>query len=808
MTTNLDRASLKIPLRLVLVVPFLLQIFAAVGLTGWFSFKKGQRAIEELAGELMKKVAANVEQRVETFADTPHLFLQVNQAIIRAGSLNLKDYSELQQNFWHQTQISPAVPYIYYASVEGEFIGVRQEIGGGATFRVRTRESAPNREIYRLDDRGNLGELIKSHEYDPRLRPWHKQAVKTGTPTWSPIYHFAVPPSLGITSVAPIYDRDGKLEGVLASDLTLWHIGQFMRQLQPGKSGKVFIIESSGEMVASSSKIEEPFLKIDGKQERLLAIESQELLIRESLKALEQKYPNLDRIENSTRFVFYLEGKRHFLEVSPLRDGRGLDWLVVVAIPEADFMEQIAANTRITIVLCLAALGVAAVLGLITSSWIGKPILELSKASVKLATAARSLYAISKNDAFDSDIESSSIGELAVLAESFKEMAAKLQISFQQLEQYSQQLEQIVEERTRELQEEIAERKLLGEKLHSSELKMRALFEAMTDIVLVVDREGSVEVIPTNTSLLYGPEIDIIGLTLEQFFMEETGEIWQHQVLRAIDTKRAINYDYSIQLGSRENWFSAKIFPMTEDTAIWVARDISDRKQSELALDRAQRKSESLLLNILPQSIAERLKQDPKEIAEHFDDVTILFSDIVGFTPISSQMSPLELVKLLNKMFSTFDKLAYRHGLEKIKTIGDAYMVAGGLPVPSKNHAEAVADMALEMQAAIKRFQTGKSSQGKTPANLEKMQIRIGINTGPVIAGVIGIKKFIYDLWGDTVNVASRMESSGKPGQIQVSAATYDLLKDKFLFESRGEIDVKGKGRMITYWLNGRLVNN
>ncbi len=807
MTSNPARFSFKIPLRLVLVVPFLLQIFAAVGVTGWFSFRNGQKAIEELAAQLMEKVAENVEQRVEVFAETPHLFLQINRSSIRAGTLNLKDYSELQQNFWHQTQISPAVPYIYYGSMEGEFIGVRQEIGGGATFRVRTKTSAPNREIYRLDDGGNVGELIKSHEYDPRLRPWHKAAVKAGKPTWSPIYSFAVPPSLGITSVAPIY-RDGKLEGVLASDLTLWHIGQFMRQLQPGKSGKVFIIESSGEMVASSSKTEEPFLKIDGKQERLQAIESKELLIRESVKALKQKYPNLNSLENNTRFVFDLENRRHFLEVSPLRDGRGLDWLVVVAIPEADFMQQIARNTRITIALCLVALGVATAFGLITASWIGKPILELSKASGKLATAARSVSGILKDDALYSDIKSSSIGELAVLAESFKEMAGKLQTSFQQLEQYSQQLEEMVEERTRELQEEIAERKLLGEKLHSSEVKMRALFEAMTDIVLVVDRQGSVEIIPTNTTLLYGPEIDIIGLTLQQFFMEE--EIWLERVGRAIDTKRTVNYDYSIQLDNRkeQNWFSAKIFPTTEDTAIWVARDISDRKNSELALRLAQNKSESLLLNILPQSIAERLKQDPKEIAEHFDDVTILFSDIVGFTPISSKMPPLELVQLLNKMFSTFDKLADRHGLEKIKTIGDAYMVAGGLPVPSNNHAEAVADMALEMQAAIQKFQTAKSSQGQTPANLEKMQIRIGINTGPVIAGVIGIKKFIYDLWGDTVNVASRMESSGKPGKIQVSAATYELLKEKFMFQTRGEINVKGKGKMITYWLNGRLINN
>jgi len=802
MTIKIVKHSFKIPLRLVLVVPFVLQIFTAVGLTGWFSLRNGQKAIEELANQLMEEVAANLEQGVRAYADTPHTFLQINLAAIRAGTLNLRDYSEIRENFWHQTQISPAVPYIYYGSEEGEFIGVRQEIEGGTTFRIRTQSSAPNRQIYTLDKDGNLGELIKTHEYDPRVRPWYEAAKKAGKPTWSPIYVFAVPPSLGITPVAPIYDGEGKLQGVLATDLTLFHIDRFMQGLELSKSGQATILERSGELVASSSTTEQPFIVVDGEQKRLKATESKELLIRESVKFLEEKYQNLDGIDTISRFAFEIEGKRHFLQVSPLGDNRGLDWLVVIAIPEADFMEQIEANTRTTIGLCVAALVVATLLSLLTANWIGKPIQDLSEASAKLALAARSLSGESNGDNLNSEIKVSSIGELALLAESFKKMAEKLKNSFLQLEQYSHLQEEIVAERTQELQQEIAERNLLEQKLHSSDMQMRALFAAMTDIVLVLNSEGGIDIIPTNTGLLYGEEIDIISSTLEKFFMEE--ETWLEQVARAIDTGRTINYDYSLQLDSKEIWFSARVFPMTENSAIWVARDISVRKESELALRLAQKKSDSLLLNILPQTIAEKLKDSPKEIAEHFDNVTILFSDIVGFTPISSKMPPLDLVKLLNKMFSTFDQLADSHSLEKIKTIGDAYMVAGGLPVATNDHAEAVANMALEMQAAIKKFQTEQCLEGNIPAGLEQMQIRIGINTGPVIAGVIGIKKFIYDLWGDTVNVASRMESSGKPGAIQVSSATYELLKDKFIFEKRGEIEVKGKGKMMTYWLIGR----
>ncbi|MDF0553174.1 adenylate/guanylate cyclase domain-containing protein [Kamptonema sp. UHCC 0994] len=228
-----------------------------------------------------------------------------------------------------------------------------------------------------------------------------------------------------------------------------------------------------------------------------------------------------------------------------------------------------------------------------------------------------------------------------------------------------------------------------------------------------------------------------------------------------------------------------------------VYQEINQRKIAEEILRSEQEKSERLLLNILPQPIAERLKQGQNNIADGFAEVTILFADIVGFTEISSRVSPQELVDLLNQIFSAFDRLSEEYGLEKIKTIGDNYMVAGGLPMPHPDHAELIAEMALDMQQEILRF----SIECGKPLN-----IRIGINTGPVVAGVIGTKKFIYDLWGDAVNTASRMESQGIPGKIQVSSSTYKLLCDKYLFEERGIIQVKGKGEMTTYLLTGRKV--
>ncbi len=223
-----------------------------------------------------------------------------------------------------------------------------------------------------------------------------------------------------------------------------------------------------------------------------------------------------------------------------------------------------------------------------------------------------------------------------------------------------------------------------------------------------------------------------------------------------------------------------------------IFRDVTARISAEKALRHQQEQTERLLLNILPASIVNRLKKEPGTIAEHFDDVTVLFADIVGFTQIATAVSATTLVNLLNQIFSVFDRLSLKYGLEKIKTIGDAYMVVGGLPTRSSNHPQSIASMALEMQGAIDVF---------NKRNNLNLSIRVGIHTGSVVAGVIGLQKFSYDLWGNTVNIASRMESHGLSGKIQVTEETYNRLCDEFILEKRGEISVKGRGLMTTYLL-------
>ncbi len=251
------------------------------------------------------------------------------------------------------------------------------------------------------------------------------------------------------------------------------------------------------------------------------------------------------------------------------------------------------------------------------------------------------------------------------------------------------------------------------------------------------------------------------------------------------------------------DWFSGMLLALNVvvgGTIFFTLLTLFARQREEAltALRSEQQRSESLLLNILPAAIAERLKGETGTIADHYTSASVLFADVVDFTVRSKDLPAAEVVGLLDRLFSHFDSLTERHGLEKIKTIGDAYMVAAGVPIRRPDHARANALLALDML---------ESAAPDGPCGDLDFQLRIGINSGPVVAGVIGQRKFLYDLWGDAVNVASRMESAGTPGRIQVTGHTYELLKDEFELEPRGTIAVKGMGEMETWYLLGSLVS-
>jgi adenylate cyclase len=246
-------------------------------------------------------------------------------------------------------------------------------------------------------------------------------------------------------------------------------------------------------------------------------------------------------------------------------------------------------------------------------------------------------------------------------------------------------------------------------------------------------------------------------------------------------------------------WFTSTMLALNVIGAGSVAFTLlasfaNQRNRALTALRTEQAKSEALLTNVLPSSIAERLKVATQTIADHFDAATILFADVVDFTPLARRLPPADVVGILDELFSHFDMLVERHGLEKIKTIGDCYMAVAGVPEPCADHARRTALLALDMRDVLTR---------SAVAGQASLELRIGINSGPVVAGVIGTKRFLYDLWGDTVNTASRMEEHGTPGEIQITSATNELLKDEFFCRERGTISVKGQGEMETWYLVG-----
>ena len=428
------RRRRSLSLKLLLILPFVIQVFGAVGLVGYLSFRNGQKSVENLAQQLMLEVRNNISERLKTYLTTPHIVNQLNQDALELGQLNLENLQTMEQHFWRQSQIFDLVSYIQFGSVEGEFVGLA--VNDDQTFRYQVTESTGALQTYAIDEQGNRGEFLEtSPNFDSRLRPWYIAPQQADRPTWTEIYPWVNPPTLAITLGQPYYDQRGKFQGILATDLTLAQISDFLNSLKIGDTGQTFILESSGLLVATSVK-ELPFTFEGETPKRLLATESQNLLTRAAVNYLKDYFGDLTKIDNPQTLSFRVETKPYFLQVNPLQDEHGLNWLGVIVIPESDFMAQIDANTRINILLCFTALGLATVSGIYTSRWITQPITKLIEASQEIAQG---------NLAQTIDI--TSVKELGVLTYSFNQMAKQLQISFTTLEKVNEDLEAEISDR-------------------------------------------------------------------------------------------------------------------------------------------------------------------------------------------------------------------------------------------------------------------------------------------------------------------------------------------------------------------------
>jgi diguanylate cyclase (GGDEF)-like protein len=447
-------SSKKLSLSLVLIVPFVLQVVLATGSVGYLAFRNGQRAVEEMASQLMDEVSKRVEQRLKTYLATPQLVNQLNADAVTRGELTF-DFSQpnrqAEQLIWQQMRLFPHLKWILLGVEQnGSHLGIwRADRDQGLQLAIANSSTQSLLVYHETDATGQRGKPLKVEgpKYDPRQRPWYKAAIAQQKPTWTTIYPGFTPGTVFIAASQPIYSPTRKLLGVSAVDVSLLDIQKFLAQAQVSASGQIFIIERSGLLVASSSQ-EPIFRPVPSRQPQRLNIRDSKIPLVQAIAEYSNQYPSsFSTIRQKLRFQFDFNQQQHFAQVLPFSDSNGLDWLIVIVVPASDFKEQIHGSTQTTILLCFAALGLAIGVGTLTSRWIVRPILSLSTASQKIAQGD-----------FSQQVALAGTQELAVLAESFNQMSQEILQSRQQLEDYSRSLEQKVSDRTQALQLEVGNR--------------------------------------------------------------------------------------------------------------------------------------------------------------------------------------------------------------------------------------------------------------------------------------------------------------------------------------------------------------
>jgi signal transduction histidine kinase len=436
-----SKLSGKLPLQLILIVPFVVQLFVVAALVGYASFRNGQKAVNDLAHQLTRKTSELVDQRLDSYLATPHHITQATVDAITLELLETHNLEAIQRFLWKQSQ-SANVTYINYGLSTGEYIGAGYLDGkiANTVSETSARTNWKNHN-YTVDAQGRPLKLIAVYDdYDHRSEGWFQDTMQAKRPIWSSVYNWDG--SLDVISIAasqPIYDRLHRLIGAVSVDLMLSDISKFLQTLNLSSAGRILIVEQDGSVIASSGQ-ELPFKLVNQEAQRLQAIDSQDPLIREVAQQLQTRFGSLKAIQRDQQFELSVDRERHFVRVTPWQDGLGLNWLVIVTVPESDFMAQINANTRITVFLCIAALLIAILLGLWTTRWITRPIHQLNRASRAIASGE-----------LQQTIEVNSVRELSSLAHAFNQMAQQLRQSFSALEETNAQLETRVDERTADL---------------------------------------------------------------------------------------------------------------------------------------------------------------------------------------------------------------------------------------------------------------------------------------------------------------------------------------------------------------------
>lgn len=431
----LQDLSNRLPLRTVLIVPFALQIFAAVGLTGYLSFRNGQRAVDELAQQLQGEISFRIEERLDSYLAQAHLINQMNAMAVRLNSLDVSNLEQLDRHFAQQIRLFEAISYIYFANPQGEFSGAEQVPGELPRIGQAGRRGPDNDNFYTYatDATGRPTEQLSAvPNYDALTRPWYVGAVRGRSPAWEEVYVWSAPyKNLALPAAKPVYDDQGQLLGVFAVDLSLLDISTFLGSLQVGKTGETFIVDHQGQLIATSAS-EPPFSQDEDNPHRLYASESQSLLIRKTASYLFSQLGGFSRLETSQQDRFDLEGETQLVQVRPFEDDFGLNWSIVVVIPERDFMERIHANTRNTLWLCSLALVVSTAIGVVTARWVVLPLRQLKESAQALSDGQ-----------WEHELPLKRQDEIGDLARSFQRMAGQLQQYFCDLQAKNEQMQRL-----------------------------------------------------------------------------------------------------------------------------------------------------------------------------------------------------------------------------------------------------------------------------------------------------------------------------------------------------------------------------
>lgn len=554
--------SKKFRLGTTLVVPFVLQIFTTVGLVWFITYRSGQQAVTDAASQLRNELTNRIIGKLDSYTDTPEPINRLNAGALQKGELNITN-PQGQHPFWQQMEIYPTISNVYCGDENGSFLGVgRLNDRDRSELSLIYSNASTNfqRQYLVLDEQGNAIEQTNTttKPYDPGSRPWYKVAKAAGRSVWSEVYLSLSTQHPTITATVPVYNRNnGSLIGVCATDFYLpEEVNDFLRKLRIGKTGTAFIIERSGKLVATASA--EPTVKIDLTGRRLLATKSNDPIVNGIADSLRDRFDNFSQIESVRQIVLKINGQKQYVQVVPFQDDN-LDWLVVLTIPEADFMSQIHISRRNSLLFSAVALAMAIAIGVFTSRWVAKPILRVSHAADELA----------KGD-LDQQVAPSPIIEINALANSFNSMARQLKNSFTNLEQNN-------------------------ERLRIAEENYRSIFENALEGIFQYSPEGFYLSVNPALAKIYGyesPREMITSITNigEQIYVDPPKRAEFRQLLTKQDEVK--NFEYRCYCKNK-SWIwiqvDARVVRDNRGKVLYyegIVQDISDRKRREAELKR------------------------------------------------------------------------------------------------------------------------------------------------------------------------------------------------------------------------------